>query len=50
MCKAYLRTLFHVSLVKKMIGDFSLITKELPNFDDEGKMMLQSKEAFEYYI
>lgn len=35
-----LHPVFYVPWLKKRVGDPSLVTKELPHFDDEGKMLL----------
>lgn len=36
-----LHPVFHVTLLKKRIGDPSLIVQDLPKFDEEGRMLLQ---------
>ena len=45
-----LHPVFHVTVLKKRIGDPSLIVDELPRFDDEGRMLLQPREALNYRV
>lgn len=44
-----LHSVFYV-LTKEDRGDPSLIVKELPNFDEEGKMLIQPSEALDYQV
>ncbi|XP_042972782.1 uncharacterized protein LOC122304588 [Carya illinoinensis] len=45
-----LHLVFHVIVLKKGVGDPKLIVEELPKFDEEGMMFLQSKEALDYRV
>ncbi|XP_038979199.1 uncharacterized protein LOC120109538 [Phoenix dactylifera] len=45
-----LHPVFHVSLLKKAVGDPSLIEKDLPTYDHDGRLLLQPKEAIKYRI
>ena len=38
---------FHVSCLKKVIGDKCLVQKMLPELDEEGKIILEPKEVME---
>ncbi|XP_042974628.1 uncharacterized protein LOC122306261 [Carya illinoinensis] len=40
-----LHPIFHVTVLKKRIGDPKLIVEELPKFDEEGQMLLQPRES-----
>ena len=39
---------FHVTMLKKRVGNSSLIAEELPSFDEEGRLLLKPKEAIRY--
>lgn len=39
--EAKLHPMFHVSLLKKKIGPVSVVSSILPEFDDDGKLLLQ---------
>ena len=43
-----LHPVFHVTVLKKNIGETEQAVEELPNFDEEGNMMLKPKEAIRY--
>ena len=43
-----LHPVFHVTALKKKIGEPEQVVEDLPNFDEEGNMMLKPKEALRY--
>ena len=43
-----LHSVFHISVLKKQVGDSSSVIKDLPNFDDEGDIVLKPGEAIRY--
>ena len=45
-----LHPVFHITVLKKRVGDPRLIVEELPKFDEEGRMLLQPREALEYRV
>ncbi|XP_042962490.1 uncharacterized protein LOC122296762 [Carya illinoinensis] len=45
-----LHPVFHVTMLKKRVGDSKLIMEELLRFDEEGRMLLQPKEALDYRV
>ncbi|KAG6647689.1 hypothetical protein CIPAW_07G096100 [Carya illinoinensis] len=42
-----LHPVFHVTVLKKRVGDPKLIVEELPKFDEEGRMLLQPREVLD---
>ncbi|XP_042969094.1 uncharacterized protein LOC122301779 [Carya illinoinensis] len=45
-----LHPVFHVSLLKKKVGDPSLIGEELPTVDQEGRILMKPKEVLGYRL
>ena len=43
-----LHPVFHVTVLKKRVGNSSLIAEELPSFDEEGRLLLKPKETIRY--
>ena len=43
-----LHPVFHVTVLKKRVGDPKLVVNELPVFDDEGRMVIQPKAVMRY--
>ena len=43
-----LHPVFHITVLKKRVGNSSLIAEVLPSFDEEGRLLLKPKETIRY--
>ena len=45
---SFLHPMFHVTALKKMVGEPEHVVEELPSFDEEGKLLLKPEVVLHY--